>query len=84
MSILLPNNEHRICMRHLWKAFMKDFVGDFFEQVVCDVATSYTDFEIDMHMAKLKEVSEPVWKYLKERTQMWPRIQFFLLQVITT
>lgn len=42
--VLMPNGEHRVCVRRLWKSFKEDFSGEFYEQIVWDVARAFREF----------------------------------------
>lgn len=76
MSILLPQAEHRVCMRHLWKAIKKEFPGEFYEQPVWDAARAYTTSQFKMHMHSLKQVSVEAFTYLSNKSFVWARSQF--------
>lgn len=77
VSKWLPNAEHRVCMRHYWKSFMKNFPGDLYEQTIWDAARSFSRTEFIRHMEKLARQSMPaVNEILKMKAYKWSRHQF--------
>lgn len=42
VSEILPEAEHRVCMRHFWKTFKNNYPGLLFEQVVWDASMAFS------------------------------------------
>lgn len=46
VSEIIPEVEHRVCMRHFWKTFKKNYPGLQFEQVVKDASRFFHSLNI--------------------------------------
>jgi hypothetical protein len=73
-----PEIDHRACVRHIYTNF-RDSVhrGKALKDKLWAVASTYTVFEFDAHMAELKKLSPPAYEYLsKISIATWSRSKF--------
>ena len=76
MSTLLPDVEHRVCLRHLWKKkFKTRYPGDFFERNVWDAAMSFSVPELNKAVNTLYNTSQ-AWKEHHDLKYVGSRSQF--------
>lgn len=56
LEALVPNAEHRFCVMHLYQNMNKDFKGIALRQLLWKSARASTEWELNLHMRKMKEV----------------------------
>ena len=73
-----PDIDHRACVRHIYANFKDSgHRGKALKDKLWSVASTYTKFEFDAHMAELKKLSPPAYEYLsKIPVATWSKSKF--------
>ncbi|KAL6337106.1 hypothetical protein AAG906_036420 [Vitis piasezkii] len=61
---LMPNAEHRFCVRHLHANFKKDFPGKVLKDAMWSAARATTKNSFDFHMDELKKLDVKAYEWL--------------------
>ncbi|KAK9997647.1 hypothetical protein SO802_022333, partial [Lithocarpus litseifolius] len=74
---LMPNAEHRFCVRHLHANFKKDFPGKVLKDAMWNAARAATKNSFDFHMDELKKLDVKAYEWLvKLDVRTWSRHAF--------
>ncbi|VVA39758.1 PREDICTED: transposon [Prunus dulcis] len=74
---LLPNAEHRHCVRHFYNNFKTSHSGLTLKQIMWDAARATTIPWWQCHMERMKQESEVAWKWLHPKSAVhWSRSHF--------
>ncbi|KAL6321992.1 hypothetical protein AAG906_035912 [Vitis piasezkii] len=74
---LMPNAEHRFCVRHLHANFKKDFPGKVLKDAMWSAARATTKNSFDFHMDELKKLDVKAYEWLvKLDVRTWSRHAF--------
>ncbi|KAK2447979.1 hypothetical protein QL285_007283 [Trifolium repens] len=74
---VMPGVEHRFCVMHLWKNFIKMFKDKQLRDIVWVCARSTTPQQFKTEMEKLKAINKSAWDYLsKFPPNSWSRAYF--------
>ncbi|RVW19595.1 hypothetical protein CK203_116607 [Vitis vinifera] len=74
---LMPNAEHRFCVRHLHANFKKDFPGKVLKDAMWSAARATTKNYFDFHMDELKKLDVKAYEWLvKLDVRTWSRHAF--------
>ncbi|XP_030964766.1 uncharacterized protein LOC115986047 [Quercus lobata] len=74
---LMPNAEHRFCVRHLHANFKKDFPGKILKDAMWSAARAATKNSFDFHMDELKKLDVKAYEWLvKLDVRTWSRHAF--------
>ncbi|XP_028112499.1 uncharacterized protein LOC114310647 [Camellia sinensis] len=76
---IMPNVEHRFCMRHIYLNFIVKFKGIELRDLLWKAAAASTMREFEFHMNKLKEMDseEKAYKWLRKMDPaLWTRSHF--------
>ncbi|KAI3454753.1 hypothetical protein Pfo_011416 [Paulownia fortunei] len=76
-TCIMPDVEHRFCMRHLYANFKNLYKGEDLKQLVWGAASGYTMEEFKKHMDELRALNMGAYKWLiKEHPSSWARSHF--------
>ncbi|KAI3457101.1 hypothetical protein Pfo_013764 [Paulownia fortunei] len=74
---IMPDVEHRFCMRHLYANFKNLYKGEDLKQLVWGAASAYTMEEFKKHMDDLKALNMGDYEWLiREHPSSWARSHF--------
>ncbi|CAL2231478.1 unnamed protein product [Prunus armeniaca] len=77
LADLIPNAEHRHCVRHFYNNFKASYSSLILKQILWDAARATTKPWWQCHMERLKIESEEAWKWLYPKsTEHWSRSHF--------
>lgn len=77
LEVVVPNAEHRFCVMHLYQNMNKEFKGVALRQLLWKSARATTEWELNLHMNKMKEIASKCheWLMAKPKSQ-WTRSAF--------
>ncbi|XP_058181319.1 uncharacterized protein LOC131299757 [Rhododendron vialii] len=74
---LMPNVEHKFCLRHMYANFNKTYKGKEYKDMFWGAASAYTIPEFNEKMAKIKNVDKKAHEWLlNEVPDVWARAYY--------
>ncbi|XP_072076747.1 uncharacterized protein [Arachis hypogaea] len=74
---VMPNADHRNCVLHIWKNFIKHFKDQQTKQMVWEAARCTTFQEFNACMEKMKKINHGAWEYLQRfDPAVWTKAYF--------
>lgn len=77
LNSVIPVSKTRVCVRHLYNNFKKQWPGKAYKDLVWAAARSYTEPEFRKFMEEIKNLDEAAYKYLmSQEPSTWSRHGF--------